>query len=455
MAIHKREIFIVAMLGSFIGPYTGSSVNVALPTIGKELGMNTFMLSWVQLAYLLATAVCILPMGRWADMIGNKAILFYGTVVFSVMSVFCSISWMPSMLILARTLQGVGGAAVAVTVVAMVSSAFPLGERGKILGLTAASTYTGLSAGPFIGGLLTTYFGWHSVFLVVLPVTGVMLLFLSRIPRERRPDVQLHFDSKGAVVYGIGLLCLMGGLTVVHTLSGFVLLLAGIVVMAYFARLEAGAEMPLLDMRLLIANKVMLFSSSAALINYCATFSAGYLLSLQMQAGMGFSPRAAGMVLVAQPVVQAIISPISGKLSDRTDPGVVASIGMAVTTLGLILFILAPADNVFFIVGILCLMGFGLALFVSPNTNAIMNAVDKTQYGAASGILGTSRSVGQAFSMGFTALIMTMIMGNVPIAAGSTELFLRSYRVCFGFMAFLCFIGIFASLARRKSTDVA
>ena len=451
MVQQKREIFIIAMLGSFIGPFTGSSVNVALPALGRELGMNTLMLSWVQLAYLLTVAMLILPIGRMADLMGRKRVLTAGTLLFAATSLSCSLSSGAAALILSRIAQGVSGAAVGVAIVAMVSSAFPAGERGGVLGLTAAATYTGLSLGPFLGGLLTTHWGWRSVFWVILPVCAVMVVLLATLRQEWRETDGKRFDRRGAVIYSLGLLALMGGLTMVHRLPGVLSMLLGMGALALFARYEAGIENPMLDLRLLRENPVVLYASVAALINYCATFSVGYLLSLQMQAGMGYTAGAAGMVLVAQPLVQAFVSPLAGRLSDRKDPGVVASAGMGVTTLGLVLFAVLPPESIGLTVAVLALLGLGLSLFVSPNTNAIMSAVEKKHYGAASGLLGTARAMGQAFSMGITALIMTLVMGDVPIAQGPRDLFITSYRLAFAVMAALCFIGIFTSLARRRS----
>ncbi len=451
MSFNKREVFIIAMLGSFIGPYTGSSVNVALPSIGKALGMSTLQLSWVQLAFLLAAAICILPIGRMADLLGRKKVLFHGTWTFLVMSLMCSLSVNAAMLIGSRMLQGISGAAIAVSIVAMVSSAFPPGERGKVLGLNAAATYTGLSIGPFLGGILTSQLGWRSVFWVIVPVCALMCYLLSRLQQEWKETQGEPFDLKGALIYGFGLLCLMVGLTQVHEAQGILILVMGVAALIAFARVESRLATPMLDLKLLQANPVVLFSSLAALINYCATFSVGYLLSLDMQYVMGFKPGVAGLVLVAQPVVQAFFSPLAGRFSDKVDAGIVASAGMALTTLGLLIFAMMPTGNVLAMVMVLGLLGFGLALFASPNTNAIMNAVEPRHYGAASGILGTARSLGQAFSMGFTALIMSLIMGNAQITEANHPAFLFSFKACFYFMAALCFLGVFASLARRKS----
>lgn len=452
MSVNKREIFIIAMLGAFIGPYTGSSVNVALPTIGRELSMSTLQLSWVQLAYLLSTAMCILPIGRLADLMGRKKVLFIGTCSFLVMSLLCSISVNSAMLISSRILQGICGAAIAVSIVAMVSSAFPPGERGRVLGLTAAATYTGLSVGPFLGGILTGQLGWRSVFWVIIPVCLLMCFLLARLPHEWKETAGERFDLKGAIIYGFGLMCLMGGLTLVPQVRGLLILVVGVGALLLFARIENGLVTPMLDLKLLQDNPVVLFSSLAALINYCATFSVGYLLSLDMQVVMGYSPRMAGLVLMAQPLMQAVVSPLAGRFSDKLDAKIVASAGMAVTTAALLIFALMPTGNVLTMMLVLGLLGLGLALFVSPNTNAIMNAVASKHYGAASGILGTARSLGQAFSMGFTALIMSLVMGNAIITQNNHPAFLISFKACFVFMAALCFIGIFASLARGKGT---
>ena len=172
-------------------------------------------------------------------------------------------------------------------------------------------------------------------------------------------------------------------------------------------------------------------------------------MSLYLQYIKDFDPQKAGLILVAQPVVQAFFSPLAGKISDRIEPRIVASLGMALTSTGLAFFIFLTNDtNIMFIISALLIVGLGFAFFSSPNTNAVMCSVEKKYYGIASGIIGTARSVGQAFSMGITSLVMVIYMGNVQISYDNYPNFLVSVRVTFFIFTILCFLGVFASIVR-------
>jgi len=178
-------------------------------------------------------------------------------------------------------------------------------------------------------------------------------------------------------------------------------------------------------------------------------------LSLYLQYIKGFDPQKAGLILVAQPLVQALFSPLAGGLSDRIEPRMVASLGMAVTSIGLAFFVLLTENtSIEYIIAALSVVGFGFALFSSPNTNAIMGAVTKKYYGVASGIIGSARSVGQAFSMGITSLVMVFYMGNIQISRSNHPNFMISFKVTFIILTLLCFFGIFASIARGKTNKI-
>ncbi|MCD6449978.1 MAG: MFS transporter [Thermotogaceae bacterium] len=204
-------------------------------------------------------------------------------------------------------------------------------------------------------------------------------------------------------------------------------------------------------MKLFINNRVFAFSNLAALINYSATFAVGFLLSLYLQYMKTLGPQSAGLILVAQPIMMAIFSPFAGRLSDRFEPRVIASAGMALTAVSLSLFIfLNEKTGLEYIIASLILLGFGLALFSSPNANAVMSSVERKFYGVASAMLATMRLVGQMLSMGITMMIFAIYIGKVQITPQYFSLFLTSLRISFIIFAVLCFGGIFASLARGK-----
>jgi MFS family permease len=192
----------------------------------------------------------------------------------------------------------------------------------------------------------------------------------------------------------------------------------------------------------------------AALINYSATFAVSFLLSLYLQYIKGFTPETAGLILIAQPVMMAMFSPLAGILSDRIEPLIVASVGMGLTTVGLFMLIfVSNGASIGYIVTSLIILGLGFGFFSSPNTNAVMGSVDRKFYGVASGMLGTMRLTGQAFSLGISLLLFAIFIGRVQITPEYYPLFLKSMRVAFIIMAALCFLGIFASIARGKTRN--
>jgi len=214
---------------------------------------------------------------------------------------------------------------------------------------------------------------------------------------------------------------------------------------------ETKTESPIFNIDLFKENKVFAFSNLAALINYSATFAVSFLMSLYLQLIKGLHPQEAGMILVSQPIMQAIFSPLAGKLSDRIEPRLVASIGMGITALGLFFFtFLDQKTTTPFIMSSLILIGLGFALFSSPNTNAVMSSVEKKFYGVASGTLGTMRATGMMFSMGMVMLIFALYMGRTQISPSHYPLFMKSLKTGFIIFTALCVAGIFASLARGR-----
>lgn len=449
---NKRYALVVATLGSFLAPFMGSSVNIALPSIGEEFSMDAILLSWVATSYLLSAAVFLVPFGKIADIYGRKKIFTYGMLLYTAFSLLCGISSSSTLLIFFRMLQGMGSAMVFGTGIAIITSVFPLGERGKALGINVASVYLGLTLGPFLGGLLTQHFGWRSVFLVNVPVgLATILIIFWKLKGEWAEARGERFDLIGSMCYGLTLVAMMYGFSLLPAMSGAYLILLGALGLLLFVKLEMKAEAPVLDVNLFRKNTVFAFSNLAALISYSATFAVAFLLSLYLQYVKGLSPQDAGILLVSQPVVMAILSPLAGRLSDVIEPRVVASAGMAITVVGLLLFTLLDEKTALsFILLSLVLLGFGFALFSSPNTNAVMSSVEKRFYGVASGTIGTMRLIGQMLSMGIAMLIFAVYIGRVEITPEYYEFFLRSVRLAFLIFAVLCFGGIFASLARGK-----
>jgi len=453
--IRKTALFI-AILAGFLTPFDLSAVNIALPSIGHEFAMDAIEMGWIATAYLLAAGVFLVPFGRIADIYGRKKIFTAGLIIFTLASFLMIFSISTEMIILVRVLQGFGSAMIFGTAVAILSTVTPPPERGKALGIYTTAVYLGLSMGPFLGGILTQYFGWRSIFLINVPIGIFAVTMVFLYLRDEWADCRGEsFDLAGSVQYGLTLVCIMYGFSLLPSPAGFALLMAGGLLLVWFILRQLRLAQPLLDMALFTGNKVFAYSNLAALINYSATFAVTFFLSLYLQYIKGFTPEYAGFLLVVQPVVMALCSPAAGRLSDRIAPGKIASLGMGLTALGLILLIFADADTtITFIVGILIILGLGLGLFSSPNTNAIMGSVDRKCYGVASGTLGTMRLVGQMLSMGIAMMLLAILVGDVAITVPLYPQFLVSMRIGFCIFAVLCIAGIFFSLVRYSPRQV-
>jgi EmrB/QacA subfamily drug resistance transporter len=430
----------------------GSATNIALRSIGTEFSIGAVLLGWVSTIYTLAAAICLVPLGKIADMHGRKRIFTYGISIYTFASLLCALANSTPMLIGGRALQGVGSAMIFGTGVAILTSVFPPGERGQALGLNVTATYTGLSLGPFLGGFLTETFGWRSIFLFNVPVgLLVIILVVWKLTPEWASEEKGRFDVVGSSIYAASLLTVMYGLSRLPETAGLWLLPAGLAGGVAFVWWEMRAAHPVLNMTLFRGNPGFAFSNLAALINYAATTAVGFLLSYYLQYVKLLTPQQAGLVLVAQPVMMAVFSPLAGWLSDRIESRVIASTGMGVTAIALALLTLVDLQTpIVFVIVCQVILGFGFALFSSPNVNAIMSSVERRHYGIASAMVGTMRLIGQMLSMGVAMLILALYVGDVEITSQVYADFLTSLRTAFIIFSALCFAGVFASMARGK-----
>jgi EmrB/QacA subfamily drug resistance transporter len=453
----RNVALFIAILAGFLTPFDLSAVNIALPTLAQEFSMDAIQLGWVSTAYLLASAVFLVPFGRIADIYGRKRVFATGLSIFTLASFLMILAPSALVVILLRVLQGFGSAMIFGTAVAILTSVTPPENRGKALGIYTTAVYLGLSIGPFLGGILTGLFGWRSIFAINVPVGlfAVALIFLF-LKGEWADCHGERFDIGGAIQYGLTLTCVMYGFSLLPDREGFILLIAGAVMLVIFVAREFRISYPLLNIRLFSKNRVFLFSNLAALINYGATFAVTFFLSLYLQYIKGFSPEHAGMILVVQPVIMALISPAAGRLSDRIEPGKIASAGMALSALSLVLLTLTGSDTPLpTFIGILAILGIGLGLFSSPNTNAIMGSVERSSYGVASGTLGTMRLAGQMLSMGIAMMVLAIFVGNVQITPELYPAFIGSMKVSMAVFAVMCSAGIFFSLVQYAKRDTA
>ncbi|PKP28640.1 MAG: MFS transporter [Bacteroidetes bacterium HGW-Bacteroidetes-19] len=451
----NRSILLLATMSShFLNPFMGSAVNIALKQIGTDFSMSAVGLSWVTMSYLLSGAVFLVPFGKIGDMIGRRKIFLFGTLLFAITTLLCGFSTDASSLIIFRLLQGISSAMMISTNMALIISAFPPEERGKVIGLNVTSVYVGSSVAPVIGGLLTDALGWRSIFYINgIAALCIAWLIIWKIQKEMPNPIKERFDFKGSLIYMLSISALMYGFSKLPSPHAIALTIAGVLGLLLFMRSQLKTETPMLNMRLFSQNRVFALSNLSALINYAATFAISFMLSLYLQYAKGMEAREAGMILIAQPTLMAIMASFSGRLSDKMNPRILAALGMGISTIGLfILSFISQETSIGYIIFGLIVLGFGFGLFSSPNTNVVMSSVDKKIYGTASAILATMRSTGMMFSMAIAALSMHLFLGNAKINIQNVPDFISSTKVVFVIFTLLCFVGVFLSLMKKKTT---
>ncbi len=433
-----------------MGPFTVSSVNVALPAIQVDFSADAVVLSWVATSYLLAIAVFLVPFGKAADIYGRKKIFTWGLVLYTFSSFLAVFSFSMKILLAMRIIQGLGSAMFVTTGMAILTSVFAPAKRGRAIGIYVSAVYIGLSVGPFAGGFLVRYIGWRSIFAVVVPFGAASVLMTMRYLKGEWADARGEkLDISGSLLYGLSILSLVYGASLLPRSAAAFLIMGGLAGLGIFIRLETRVRYPVFEVKLFKQNKLFTFSSLAALINYSATFALTFLLSLYLQYIKNITPQYAGTILIAQPVVMAVFSPLAGRLSDRIEPRLIASAGMMMTAIGLFSFVfIGDGTATVLIVLTLAFLGFGFSLFSSPNMNAIMSAVERRHFGIASGTVATMRLLGQMASMAITMVVFAIFIGREPISPSNYDQFLKSVRVAFLIFSSLCTIGILFSMCR-------
>lgn len=450
--VNKVVLLAVTMTSNFFNPLMGSAVNIALPKISGEFALDAVAMSWVTMSYLLASAVFLVPFGKAGDLLGRKKIFLYGNIFFLFATILCAFSASGSLLISSRFLQGIGSAMMYSTSMAIVISAFPPHERGKVIGLNVAAVYVGLSAAPILGGIITETLGWRSLFFINGAVS-ILLIFaiIFKIKAEWRESENDKFDWKGTLIYIPSMSALMYGFSKLPSTLAIVLTILGVLGLIIFVMVEKKHPFPVLNMKLFFENKVFASANLSAFINYAATFAVGFVLSLYLQYAKHLSPSDAGMILITQPLLMAIVAIFSGRLSDKINPRWLASSGMAISVVGIAMlaFIEIETSQTFIVVA-LGILGFGFGLFSAPNTNMLMSSVEKRFYGVASATVSTMRTTGMMFSMAIASLSVHIFVGKQAINDTNLGQFIHSSKVIFFIFALLCFIGVFTSLVGKK-----
>lgn len=442
-----NAILFVICLSSSLVPFMGSALNLALPYINEDFSINASLSGWIPTSYMLSTAIFQIPCAKFADMIGRRKVFVWGLILFILFTVLSGVASSVVSLIIYRFLSGIGSAMIFGTSAAILMSAIPLQKRGQALGINAATVYFSLAAGPFLGGILTQYWGWQSIFYISALIAFLVLIGALFVIKENwKEERKQTFDITGSALYALGLSAIIYGFTILPAIFGFILLAVGIFIMVVFSVYENKQTNPVFNIKVFFENRVFKYSSLSALINYSATFAISFMLSLYLQYVRGLSPRDAGFILIVQSIMMAVVSFASGKLSDKMSASFLSTLGMSIIFVGLIgLCFIGESTNFYIIIALLILIGFGFGVFSSPNMNILMSSVDKQYYGFASATAGTMRLVGQSLSMGIAMMSISLLIGDIKFSADVHTELMYSMRITFIICSVLCLFGVYAS----------
>lgn len=398
----KAVCFVIIMI-TFVSAVSGSSMNLLVPTIGKEFSISTSMIGLLMTGFSFTVAVLSVPFGRLADIIGKRRIFVPGVLIFTVSAIIPVFAPSFAFLLAFRILQATGSAMTLSTSTAIIAVAIPEEVRGKVVGIVIASMYVGLMTGPISAGIINHHFGWRTMFIVIFVLGAIAFTTaFKKLPNDGKSLQNLNFNIFKDVVY-------------------------------IFKLFAGNAVFTLLNIVLLIASGV-----GYAII---------YIMSIYLQVAIGYPSQTAGFILIAQPFLMTVVSPYAGKLADRVSTFKLATIGMVICTVGVGIGVLINTSVVLLVViGTLVISGVGFGLFAPSNTISIMLSAGEKDYGTASAVLTSMRYLGYTSSIGIVSIIASIFMGDVPIAEAQTDVLVMTLRTSLVIFTILCVIGVLISV---------
>ena len=389
---------------------------IALPSIASELHTPLITLVWIAIGYWVVTASVLLTFGRLADMFGRVKLYNMGFALFTIGSALCCVSQTGEQLIVFRVVQALGAAFLFSNSAAILTDVFPENERGRALGLNQISIVVGSVIGLALGGFLTSYLGWRSIFWINIPIGLFATVWSYAKLRELGTIRKEKIDWSGNVTLSGGMVLLLAGITfgsfqIIDTVTSILVILGGAVLLTLFYFVEKMVPQPMFDLSLF---KIKLFASSnmAIFLNALARGAFTLVMVFYLQGpSMGLDPLNAGIYLIPVSLALAIFAPVSGWLYDKFKLQIFTPIGLMVSAFGF-LMLAGFGETISFYESLvpLVLVGAGMGIFASPNRATLMSSVPCHRRGVAAGISTTLVMTGSAFSIGLVFLVFTQVM---------------------------------------------
>lgn len=462
MVKKKWIILAIVTLAFFMTPLDTSITNVAMPSIAETYNIGFSLVALVPLFYLLSMSAFMIPFGKLADIYGRKYFFIAGLIIFTIASFLSGIAGTITQLIAYRFLQGFGASLIGATSAAIVTESFPKEQRGMALGINLTAVYIALTTGPFLGGLIVQAINWRYIFFINIPIgiiTAIAALIYIKDIKEVEEVTRFNWKAAAAlIIFIISLVTVTNPLT-----TGYkhIIITLGLLSFVTFLMTEIKSRYPIIGLKRLIHNRMFIAANITALLSYIGLFAISFMMAFYLIDVRELTPLYTGLMLSIMPIFMAILSPLCGHLSDRFGSKTLASSGMAIITIGLIMLGFLKLETSLIYIGLsMAVTGIGMGLFSSPNTSAVMGSVEKQHLGLAGSVLGTTRFVGQALSITLMTVIVSRIaskdlMDALVIGAKETIMaakgeFITASHYTFFIFAGIIFIGIFTSLARKK-----
>jgi len=391
-----------------------AAVNVAIPAMAEDLQANAIKVAWLPTLYILANVAFMLPFGKIADNYGRKKVYAIGLALNAVSALMCAISSNIDWILFWRFIQGAAGAMIFSTGVAIITSVTPSKKRGAALGFLAACVYIGLTLAPAIGGWLTEWLNWRAVFYFQIPLVIGLLIFMKwQLHGEWKNEHHSRFDWIGSAIFITFAFSLVYGLSKLPSLLGIALLLISVASLIGFIVHQSRDKQPLIRVQMFRESRVFSLSLSTSFLMYGSNFAIIFLLSLYLQYIKGFSPAYAGQILLMQALLMALVAPFAGKLADKFEPRIIATLGCFIVAIGFVFLIqIDTTTSAVYIGSCLSILGLGFGLFSTPNNSAIMGAVKEQEVGVASASMNLSRTIGNLVGMSLVNLMMHYYIGD-------------------------------------------
>jgi len=439
----KKYVLLISIIVSFLVPYTSSSINIALPEIGMTFALNSIFLGWITSSYLLVTGIFLIPFGKIADIYGKKKIITIGIIIFTLGSFLSALAPSGDILLISRIIQSLGSAMIFGNVYSLIASVFTEEDRGKALSLSVGTAYVGLAIGPVLGGFLTEFLGWRSIFLFSIPFGIAAIIAVLKLKGEWIEASDDKFSISSTLVLALSLTGILIGFSEITSNIGILTILAGIIGFILFIWLQTRVKNPLIHPELLF-NRAYIINNITSIINYGPGIFTLFLLTLYLQNIRGLTPNQTGLLLCVQSVFIAIFSILTGKLLDSMKSRYIAAIGMALTAIGLTVLVFLGETTSFKLVAVaLAILGSGYGLSAASSTQIAVEYVEKRFYGVSSATLNTTRVVGQLMGMGVTLAVLNIFIGKATLNPSNDAQFIEGAKIPFLIFAILCYISIY------------